>query len=181
MIASPAIAGPATQADFSTISQAVQQYFATLPDYKRGDLITQSHVAAALEGVRAAAGWEFPSHDDIVHLALADNAFLATEFSTPSGKKFMRRVAQQPGTFSRLDRLTMIAGGKKVLRELLRTKRGDVFVDYLATTSGGQNLGRMMAGVPHGVDLNRPTGRIYTADDLLAVLEREFQVAANTK
>ena len=28
-----------------------------------------------------------------------------------------------------------------------------------------------MGGVRDGVDLNKPTGRIYTADDLIAVLQ----------
>jgi hypothetical protein len=32
----------------------------------------------------------------------------------------------------------------------------------------------MMAGTPKGTDLNLPTGRIYTADDLLAVLKKSY-------
>ena len=55
---------------------------------------------------------------------------------------------------------------------------GDVIITYLATTNSGHNLGKMMAGTPNGTDLNLPTGRIYTADDLLArpqeVYAKEF-------
>ena len=32
----------------------------------------------------------------------------------------------------------------------------------------------MMAGTPNGTDLNLPTGRIYTADDLLAVVKKAY-------
>jgi hypothetical protein len=33
----------------------------------------------------------------------------------------------------------------------------------------------MLAGAQQGVDLNKPTGRIYTANDLVAALHREFK------
>ena len=52
----------------------------------------------------------------------------------------------------------------------MRTKDGDKMIEYLATTKGGKNMSSMMAQARGGVDLNKPTGRIYTADDLVAVL-----------
>jgi hypothetical protein len=44
-------------------------------------------------------------------------------------------------------------------------------IQYLATTKGGKNMGGMMAQARGGVDLNKPTGRIYTAEDLVAALK----------
>ena len=43
---------------------------------------------------------------------------------------------------------------------------------YMATTQSGHNLGKMMGGVRNGADLNKPTRRIYTANELLAVLQQ---------
>jgi hypothetical protein len=55
---------------------------------------------------------------------------------------------------------------------LIRDPKGDDLITYLATTKGGHNLGKMMGGVRGGVDLNKPTGRIYTTNDLLTVLKK---------
>jgi hypothetical protein len=49
-------------------------------------------------------------------------------------------------------------------------------ITYMATTPGGKNLGAMMAGTPQGTDLNKPTGRLYTADDLLALVKKLYAI-----
>jgi hypothetical protein len=38
----------------------------------------------------------------------------------------------------------------------------------------------MMADTPNGTDLNKPTGRIYTADDLLAILQKVYRESTAT-
>jgi hypothetical protein len=150
---------------------AVKQYFASLPDYQPGDLVTRSQVAKALAKV-ADAGAKVPAADRIVAATLPDNSFLARELSTPAGKKFMRKVARHPGAFSRLDRLSSMSRGQTLVRDLIRGADGDKFIEYLATTPGGRKLGSTLAGTRQGTDLNQPTGRIYTAEDLMAVLEQ---------
>jgi hypothetical protein len=87
----------------------------------------------------------------------------------------MRRVGGQPGGYSRLDRLSTIAGGQQLIRDLIRQKDGDQFIAYLATTSGGHHLGSMAANTRNGVNLNKPTGRIYTTDDLLVALKASYE------
>ncbi|MGD9636960.1 MAG: hypothetical protein AB7G28_23915 [Pirellulales bacterium] len=153
--------------------RALTTHFQSIPDFQRHDLMSQSQVAAALEAV-AAAGWEVPNADKIVDLALADNSFLVGELSTPDGKKFMRKIARTPGTYSRLDRISQLSQGQKFLTQLVGDAGGDLMLTYLATTNGGRNLGEMMAGTPNGTDLNLPTGRIYTAEDLLGVLKKAY-------
>jgi hypothetical protein len=83
----------------------------------------------------------------------------------------MRKIADQPGTYSRIDRLSTIPRGQQTIRDLVRMKDGDKLVDYMATTKGGRNMGGMLSGARGGVDLNKPTGRIYTADDLIAAIK----------
>jgi hypothetical protein len=165
-------------ADNSEIAQkAVEQYFASLPDYQPGDLITRSQVAAALAKA-ADAGAKVPHARQILAATLPDNSFLATELSTPTGRKFMRKVARQQGGFDRLDRLSTISRGQTLVRDLIRGADGDKFIEYLSTTRGGRKLGSTLAGARQGADLNQPTGRIYTADDLMAAIEASLAAKA---
>lgn len=166
-----------TRPDFRVVVQALEAYFSTQPDHQAGDLITASQIDAALASV-ANAGWDVPNASAIVMLGLADNSFLARELSTPAGKKFMRKIARQPGAYPRLDRLSSISSGQAIVRDLIRRPGGDELVTYLATTKGGHNLGESLAATPRGVDLNKPTGRIYTADDLVWALKRAYERAA---
>jgi hypothetical protein len=164
---------------FDKVVQAMTAYFQSQQDYQAGDLLDQSQAAGALEAI-AAAGWEVPQAKQIVALALPDNSFLVTQLATPSGKRFMRKIAKTPGTYSRLDRLSQISKGKSAVKILIRDPGGDTMLAYMATTPGGKNLGAMMAGTPKGTNLNQPTGRVYTADDLLAVVKQAYKASANS-
>ena len=166
---------PKAVPEFGLIAHAIESYFASLPDYQAAALISRSHIMGALMSVEA-AGWTVPNTDEIVQLGLADSSNLARQLSTPAGRKFMRKLAGQPGAYERLDRLTSIARGQTVVSDLIRRKGGDEFVKYLATTQGGKNLGKQLAATRRGVDLNKPTGRVYTKDELIAALQRVWQV-----
>jgi hypothetical protein len=162
---------PTKTLDFDDVAREVQRYFATQSDHREGDLIRQSQIDAVLKNV-AATGWKVDNSQEIVALGLPDGSFLVRELSSPSGKKFMRKIAAQPGGYSHLDRLSTTPRGQQTVRDLIRTPGGDDMIKYLTTTKGGRKLGTMMDGVRHGVDLNKPTGRIYTANDLVAVLKK---------
>src|SRR6185295_4546648 len=97
--------------------------------------------------------------------------FLVRELSTQNGKRFMRKVASHSGAYVRLDRLSTIPRGQTLIHDLIRQKDGDKMIEYLSTTKGGKNMGGMMAQARGGVDLNTPTGRIYTSEDLVAALK----------
>lgn len=165
---------PSTPPKFDAVQAAVEALLASDPDYRPNDLLTRSHVSAAVEAARN-VGWDVPYSDRIVELALADDSFLVTELSSPTGQKFMRKIGQLPGGYPRLDRLSSISRGQTVVRKLVRQRDGEKFIEYLSTTKGGANLGSMLANAQQGVDLNKPTGRIYTASDLIAVLHRVYE------
>jgi len=164
-------AAPQKIPDFDIVASTVHRYFAAQSDFQNNDLIRRSQIEAVLKNV-AAAGWKLDNSQQVVELALPDSAFLVRELSSPTGKKFMRKVAVKPGGYLHLDRLSMIPRGERIVRDLIRDPNGDTLITYLATTKGGHNLSKMMGGVRNGVDLNKPTGRIYTANDLLAVLKK---------
>ena len=158
--------------DFGVVVEALQKYFDTQPDYEHGDLILASQIADILSYL-ADAGTEISDAASIIEKGLPDNSFLARELTSPAGHKFMRSVARSQGGYSRLDRLSSTPRGKQLVRDLVRQPGGDKLIEYLATTNGGRNMGAMIGQGRAGVDLNKPTGRIYTAKDLLAELERQ--------
>ena len=163
-------AQPSARPDFAAIRRAVEEHFQSTDDYEPGDLVTQSQVQAALKSV-VEAGWKVPSAGRVVELALPDRSFLAGQFATRDGRKFMRKVAHHSGGYVRLDHLSTTSSGQRLIRDLISQKDGDKFIEYLATTPGGRRLGSMLANTRQGTDLNKRTGHIYTVDDLLTVLQ----------
>jgi hypothetical protein len=161
---------PSPAPDFSAITLGVEAYFAAAPGYKAGDLISHRQVAGALDRLKN-DGFEIAAAEEILQLTLPDNSFLVTRLATPAGRRFMRKISDQPGAYARLDRLSSISRGQKLVNDLIRQKGGDELIRYLAT-DGGRHLGQQLGAIPGGVNINKPTGRIYTVDDLLAALKR---------
>lgn len=159
-----------TPINFSAITQAIDLWFASQSGYQPGDLITRDQVETVLKKLEN-AGVHVPAAKAISERCLANDSFLVRELTTAGGKQFMRRLATKPGAFAHLDRLSTIPNGEKLIRDLIRAKDGDKLIEYLTTTKGGQNMGSMMAGVRGGNDLNKPTGRIYTAADFETALQ----------
>jgi hypothetical protein len=151
------------------VSQAIASYFASLPNYQPGDLISRSQIERVLAMLNE-AGAPVPQASEIADRGLADNSFMVQGLSSPTGKAFLRKLARDPGAFTHLDRLSSIPGGEKLIRDLIADRDGDKMIQYLATTKGGQNMGRMMAGINGGIDLNKPTHRIYTVDELIEAI-----------
>lgn len=152
------------------LAHMVESYFATVDGYQKGDLITEAQIGKALAKLNS-AGIKVPNAGAIADLGLSDDSFLVRELSTAEGRLFMRRLGKYPGTFSHLDRLSTIPRGQTLIRQLERQKDGEQMILYLTTTKGGQNMGDMMSQARGGVDLNKPTGRIYTVDDLVAAIK----------
>jgi hypothetical protein len=133
-------------------------------------VISHGQVAGALASLKDDRFQSFAA-EEILHLTLPDNSFLVTRLATPAGRRFMRKISDQPGAYARLDRLSSISRGQKLVNDLIRQKGGDELIRYLAT-DGGRHLGQQLGATPGGVDINKPTGRIYTVEDLLAALKR---------
>jgi hypothetical protein len=164
------VAAPQPHAkDGRAVAKVVDTFFASQPGYQKGDLVTRSQVEKVVAKLTS-DGMKIPDPGSVTKLGLADDSFLVRELSTPNGQRFMRKMASRAGAYSLLDRLSTIPQGQSVIRDLMRQKDGDKMIEYLATTKGGKNMGGKMAQVRGGVDLNKPTGRIYTADDLVAAL-----------
>lgn len=165
--------------EFGAVTRAVEAYFAAQPNYQPGDLITRSQIERVLLKLED-AGAPVPDAEKITERGLDDNSFIVRQLATSDGRKFMRKLARNSGTFAHLDRLSTISGGEQLIRDLIHDKGGDKLIEYLATTKGGHKMGAMMAAVPSGGDLNKPTGRIYTVADLVAALKAAWATTSQS-
>jgi hypothetical protein len=155
---------------FSEVSQAVERHFEAKPDYRAGDLITREEVTPLLGRIEQ-MGLPLPDAKQIQESVLAKDSFLAQQLGTPNGRKFMRRIAGYPDAYDRLDRLSRLPRGQRIVRELIKGPGGEKMIEYMTTAKGGKELGKMLSKGPQGADFNSPTGRIYTVDLLLARLQ----------
>ena len=176
--ASPAeaVAPSGTIPPFADVQKMVLKYFKAIPDYRAGDLITQDQVAPLLKQVQK-KGLPLPDAAKILKRVPVKGEFLVEQLSTPDGREFMRRVAKYPDGFDRVDRLSRMVNGRQLVRDLIRGPRGDLLIDYMTTTKGGENMGKDLEADPNGEDFNSPTGRIYTAAQLIARLRQSYAAA----
>jgi hypothetical protein len=161
---------------FSELKQAVLSYFQAQPDYQPGDLITREQVAPLLVQVEK-LGLPLPEARQLLEKVLPQDSFMARQFSTSEGRAFMRQIKEYPNGYDRVDRLSRLPRGQGTVRELIHGPGGAQMIQYMTTAPGGINLGDMLSNDPNGEHFNSPTGRIYTADMLLAQLQRIHEVA----
>jgi hypothetical protein len=154
----------------------VSKYFAANQDYKSGDLITQDQVAPLLKQLQE-KGLPLPDAAKILERVPVKGEFMVEQFSTPNGRKFMRRVATYPDGFDRIDRLSRMPNGQQLIRDLIRTPRGDQLIQYMTTTKAGKKLGKDLGADPGGTGFNAPTDRIYTAAQLSTRLKQSHAAA----
>ncbi len=162
---------------FAVVNNAWQRHFAVTDEFKKGDLITRDQVKPLLAEIES-LGWNIADRQDILSRALSAKEFLVTELrGSKKGLAFMRAVSGLPHAYDRLDHLVRIPRGKQTVHDLIHKVGGAELIQYLTTTEGGKSLGKMLAETPNGRDFNKPTGRIYTADQLLDQLEASYKRA----
>lgn len=164
----------------SAIKQAVESNFKADPNYRPGDLITRDEVEPLLAKLQR-MGLPLPDAKQILEKVLTSDDFVAKQFSTPNGQKFMRQINRYKGGYDRVDRLSRIPLGEQTVRDLIRGPDGYKMIEYMITAPGGRALKDEFARVPKGQDFNDPTGRIYTEEQLLAQLEKSLNDSLKAK
>jgi len=163
---------------FGEIKSAVLEYFASLPDYRPGDIITRSEVEPLFARLKK-VGFVPADRRSILEKVPADSDFVVRQLRTTAGRKFMRRISPHPGVYDRLERLAGLRRGKETVAELIRRgpKGADVIV-YFAADPDGIKAGKLMSKpTKGGRDYGKPTGRIYTVKMLLEALRRSHAAA----
>lgn len=169
--ASQAQGGDSRLADFSEVETIVSRHLNARRGYQPGDLISQSDWDAIQVNL-GQAGWVPRDAAAVRKAMLPANDFLIGEARSKAGSQFIRRVSRYPGGLDRLDRLARMPYGVNTVRQLIRGPDGYKLFEYMTSTSGGASLGQMLSQDPGGKNFNQPTGRIYTAFQLLERLER---------
>ena len=158
---------------FEVVEKALSAHFEARSDYRKGDLITRRPAKEFLDNL-AKLGWKPGDQDAILKEVPEEGDFIVSVLSTSRGKSFMRKIAKYPNAYDRLDRLSKLPQGKQTVRQLIDGPGGYQMIEYLTSSSGGKELGKMLSRAPRGSNFNQPTGKLYTADHLLARLRRSY-------
>ena len=161
---------------FAEVQRAVARYFQARRDFQPGDLITAADVKPLLAELQQ-KGLLLGDVEEILEDVPAKGEFLVGQFNTPTGRKFMRRIAAYPNVYDRLDRLAHLPNGQQTVRDLIRNPGGEKMVAYMTTTVSGRELGKILTDGPEAKLFTVPTGRIYTVAMLLARLQQSHAAA----
>ena len=162
------------------VRETVLQPFEAQEDYQPGDLITRAQVEPLLGRLRK-LGLPLPDAKKILADVLPADGFLPEQFATPAGRCFMRQISCYASAYDQLDRLSRLPRGRQTIRDLIRGPDGYKLLQYMTTTRGGRQMGKMLSNSPGAGDFNAPTGRIYTVDDLLLRLKKSRAASLKTQ
>jgi hypothetical protein len=167
---------------FKRVEHVVAAQLGKTSGYERNDLLSKRDVQPLFRQL-ANIGWKVSDQQAILQQVLHDDHPLVQELRTPEGRKFMRRVSGQASIYDRLDRLSQDERGRESLRTLIRLPNDKLF-GHATANSQVSNMSDLVQLIDRGnanrrgtKDLDKPTGRIYTADDLLERLRQSHQAA----
>jgi hypothetical protein len=155
--------------EFAEVEAAVSNGLAREKDLGPSDVVSRSQVRKLLDAVER-LGWTLDDRREIESRVLDDGAFLIAKFRTPGGKKFMRKIASLPLAYDRIDRLAQLPQGRSTVERLIKGPDGHKLLQYMAEEQGGRELAKMLSQDGRG-NFNKPTGKLYTAEQLLAELK----------
>ena len=162
---------------FSEVQKTVWQHFEKQGDFQPGDLITREQVEPLLAQLQR-MGLPLSDAKQILDKLPAKGDFLVEQFSTPGGRKLMRRVAAAPDVYDRLDRLSQMPHGRQTVRDMISSPGGEKMVDYMTKSPAGVGVGKIMSSGQQAEQFGSPTGRIYTVDVLLTRLQQSHAAAS---
>lgn len=164
------------------VQKVVKVHLAKLPEYQEGDILCRSDVEPIFRQL-AKIGWKAADAKKILGEMLDANNFLIKELRTDRGRQFMRKVSGDPSVYDRLDRVARHRRGPATIRSLVRLPNGEKYAKA-DPGRGNPSMSDLVLIYDRGAeqnrklkDYNKPTGRIYTADQFLKRLSRSYQKA----
>jgi hypothetical protein len=147
----------------------VTDYFAQVKNHAPGDLVSRGQVREVLDRVEKRNG-KLADRAKLEQKVLADDSFLVTKLRSSSGTKFMRQIASMPLGYDQLDRMSQLPQGRGTVERLVRGPDGYKLLEYMTKEPGGKDMAKMLSKDGAG-NFNKPTGKIYTAEQLVKELE----------
>ena len=163
---------------FAKVREVVQRHFATLPDYRPGDIIAQGDVGPIFKQLRI-LGWSVTDHKGILRRVPKDGEYLVRQLRTGPGRKFMAQVSGYSLVYDRMERTIRLKGGQQLIHDVIRLPDGHKYLQ-VKPTPGFKNLAELLPKTasgkpPKGKDYDKPTGRIYTVRTLLQMLQQSYE------
>jgi hypothetical protein len=165
------------------VEKIVAEAFLDKEEYRSGDLINRSDVQKVLKQL-AAAGWQPSDRRKLVADTLPASAPLTKILHSRRGRRFMRKVADDTLIYDRMDRVSRVSGGRRMLTDIAKLPDGEKlaklrrphgvpgFLDLLPKKASGK--------VRSIRDYDEPTGRIYTEKQLVDRLRRSYRQDSET-
>jgi hypothetical protein len=161
---------------FSQVQGVVAAYFQRAQGFQPNDLISRSQADVILAEIER-LNWKIADAVKIRASVLEDGSCLVQQLRTPEGVRFMRKVSAQPLAYDRLDQISRMPGGPLMIKDFLRfpnsdvsfTKNGTLPFDRLTRLAPPDEQHKITAA-----DMDKPTGRIYTAGQLVARLKVSY-------
>lgn len=163
---------------WSDLKKVVDGYFAEQKGRQPTDLLVASEARASLDRLEK-AGWKPKHSQDLLAKVTGDGDFLARELRSQAGRKFLAATRSETLVYDRLDRLTRYSGGDRLVSSILRLPNGPSFMRPKPTPGFGTLMDLLPKGAngqtPVDRNFNKPTGKIYTAEQWVKELEKAFE------
>jgi hypothetical protein len=189
-VAKPAItksAGPSPKKalpmpSFAAVTAAVTGQLKANRYYRSGDVLARGDMEPIFSKL-AALGWVVGDRKQILDQLLPDNYYLIRALRSPDNTLFMRQVGQVPDgyAYDRLDRLSRMGDGEILINRIMQEPGGWNFIDIMSETKEAPGMAQAFSMGPGGTDFKKPTGRIYTEQQLLARLKQSYDKATKKK
>jgi hypothetical protein len=161
---------------FGEVQHVVASHFQTA-NHRPGDIISKSQVEQVLKELKN-FGWEVGDKQEILGVTLDDSHVLVSTLRTPAGRRFMGKISARDLMYDRLDRISQVSGGSQLIRDLVKLPDGE---KYAKPRSGG-GVPDLLDLLPKGSsgktrrisDYHKPTGHLYTVDNLVARLAESY-------
>jgi hypothetical protein len=178
--ATPCTAAAPKFPTMSVVKASFERQFAARKDYEPGDVISQGDVAPLFAQLLA-KGWDIAEGDEILKLVSSDQTFFVVQLRTREGRKFMRKAKGQALVYDRLDRLSRMKGGQKLIASITTIPKGDQLM-HAKPTPGLRDLTQLLpkgknGKTPVDKDFGKPTGLIYTQDVLWEYIKASYDKA----
>src|SRR5690348_15129830 len=183
--AKPAVSArtkPRALPKFDAVKAVVERQLRTSRRYQAGDVLSRGTVEPIF-GQLANLGWKVSDRKAIVEQLLPDDYYLVRALRSPTNSEFMRQVGQvQNGYgYDRLDRLSRMGDGEIIVSRLMQEPGGWNLIDIMSETREGPGMAEAFSMGLGGKDFTKPTGRIYTEQQLLARLKQSYDKASKPK
>ncbi len=155
----------------AALKSMVEQALKKNPYYAPGFLISRRDVESLFSQLLTEGITSTDDQEDLAESVLSDSSFLVGRLKTPAGREFMKKIASDPTTYDRLERLSWTPDGRKVIDNLLKAKDGATQLQQLKTSAQVAKLSKRLAADASTEEFALQTTRCHTADELVAKLQ----------